>query len=243
MKQTNVLITFWWLTGAVCRSLSRVGRPYPTRRGVFSQHTYRQAAQLDVRVFLNAVLSGSLLYNMHLGEGRSYSDLFLFFVVFFCLSGNKLSLPNRHERLLSLQNRAMEGGLSGRRGLSGFSGGSRQNCFIWGILLQRRRKKKIWLWRENAWALRFNPSAVTYSVNITRGAWGQSSSLGRRVMWGDFPHFSIWDNEDAFGATFYLSSGSINQLPLEIRRSSFQQRFPRIRPPGLLTLKPGTLKV
>lgn len=24
----------------------------------------------------------------------------------------------------------------------------------------------------------FNPSAVTYSVNITRGAWGQSSSLG-----------------------------------------------------------------
>lgn len=85
--------------------------------------------------------------------------------------------------------------------------------------------------------------------------WGQSLSLrGKKNMCILF-HSGlsfICGNKDASffppecqsSATFYFSSGSINQLPLEILSSSFQSRWgvfsggSQNRPPGLLALKP-----
>lgn len=75
--------------------------------------------QLKVWVFLYAVLSGSLLCNMYLTEGNTRS-----------VSAGR-SCPCRPARVVAvIIEQGDGGGLSGQRGLPGFSGGLMQNCFI-----------------------------------------------------------------------------------------------------------------
>lgn len=106
--------------------------------------------------------------------------------------------------------------------------------FIEWILFQRGKKNCPWT--EDVSALCFYLVCCHLQYKHDQCLWGQSSSLRGKKYAHTFPlgpqfsstvikmlHFPPHKRQRS--ATFYFSSGSINQLPLEILSSNFQNRW------------------